>query len=84
MNRTPFLLLLGFRSPVHSFLNIAGRVGLIAGLVCMILAMDGGGISYLAVAAGGFIVWWLSSAIRWSYDTTVLRHVPEGENIHLF
>lgn len=84
MNRTPFLLLLGFRSPVHSFLNIAGRVGLIAGLVCMILAMDGGGISYLAIAAGGFLVWYLSLSLRWGYDTAVLHRVPEGENIHLF
>ncbi len=83
MSRLPFLLLLGFRSPVHGLLHVAGRIGLIVGLVCAILAMDGGGINYL-LAAAGFIVWYLSVSARWNYDTTVLRHVPEGENIHLF
>mgnify|MGYP006961463225 CR=1 FL=1 len=83
MSRVPFLLLLGLRAPVHGLVGFAGRIGLIVGLVCLILALDGSGFTYLLAAAAGFIVWWLSSAIRWSYDTTVLRHVPEGESIHL-
>lgn len=84
MSRMPFLLLLGFRSPVHGLLGVAGRIGLIAGLVCGVLAMSGDGLMYLAIAVCGFAVWYASMALRWGYDTTVLRNVPEGENVHLF
>ena len=83
MSRMPFLLLLGLRAPVHGLVGFAGRIGLIVGLVCALLGLDGAGFDFLLAAAAGFVVWYLSTAIRWGYDTTVLRHVPEGESIHL-
>jgi hypothetical protein len=46
--------------------------------------LDGGGFVYFVVGIVGFVAWYGSMAIRWGYDSSVLRRVPEGESLHLF
>lgn len=83
-SRMPLLLMLGCRDAVHGLFGVVGRLGMIALLVGVVMVLDGGGFVYFVVGAVGFAAWYGSRALRWGYDSSVLRRVPEGESLHLF
>ncbi len=84
MGRSSLLLLLALRAPVRGVLGAVGSLAMLSGLVCLVLALAGQDLLMVVSGIIGLGVWYMSVALRWSYDSAVLRRAPEGESMHLF
>ena len=83
MGRSSFMTLLMIRPIVKGLLELSGYAGFLAGLVCLIYFLMGGGLSFGFYGVVGFIVYWVSFWLSFEYDTAVLSRAPAGQSIHL-
>jgi hypothetical protein len=83
MRRSPLLLMLALREPVHGILGLIGYLAMLIGLTCITLALIGSGLPMVVSGLVGLAVWYGTVWLRWTYDSAVLRRTPPGEQLYL-
>jgi hypothetical protein len=83
MRRSPPLMMLALREPVHGILGLIGYLGMVSGLVCLALAVSGSGLPMVVSGVFSLGVWYGTVRLRWTYDSAVLRRTPPGEQLYL-